>query len=35
MIVFIDTEAISSFFSDLLKEAVERYMKHSQELKKY
>jgi hypothetical protein len=35
MIVFIDTEAISSFFSDLIKEAVERDMKYSQELKKY
>ena len=35
MIVFIDTEAISSFFSDLLKEQVKQDMKYSQELKKY
>ena len=35
MIVFIDTEAISSFFSDLLKEQVKQYIKYSQELKKY
>jgi hypothetical protein len=35
MIVFINTETISNFFSDLLKEKVKEDMKHYQEVKKY